>query len=47
MALLGTFLGRGLLLWLVCRVRRVLLVGSAAALMSAASSGEPLLAHWT
>ena len=47
MGLLGIFLRLGLLLCLAYRAWSVLLVGSAAALMSAAFSGEPPLTHWT
>jgi H+/gluconate symporter-like permease len=46
MGLLGIFLGLALPLWLAYRGWSVLLVASTAALVSAASSGEPLLAHW-
>ena len=47
MGQLGILLGLGLLLWLAYRGWSVLLVGPAAALVAAAFSGEPLLAHWT
>jgi hypothetical protein len=47
MGLLGIFLGLGLLFRLACRGWSVLLVGSAAAPVSATFSGELLLAHST
>ena len=47
MGLLGIFLGLALLLALSFRGWSVLLLAPAAALIGAAFSGEPLLAHWT
>ena len=47
MGLLGILLGLGLLMWLAYRGWSVLLVGPLAAVLAAAFSGEPLLAHWT
>ena len=47
MGLLGILLGLGLLMWLAYRGSSVLVVAPAAALVAAAVSGEPLLAHWT
>ncbi len=45
--LLGILLALALLMWLAYRGWSVLLVAPAAALLAAAISGEPLLAHWT
>jgi H+/gluconate symporter-like permease len=47
MGLLGILLGLALLIWLAYRGWSVLLVGPVAALLAAAFSGDPLLAHWT
>ena len=47
MGLLGILLGLGLLVWLAFRGWSVLLLAPAAALIAAATAGEPLLAHWT
>ena len=47
MGLFGILLGLGLLMWLAYRGVSVLLVSPLAALIAAAFSGEPLLAHWT
>ena len=47
MGLLGILLALALLMWLAYRGWSVLLVAPAAALLAAAISGEPLLAHWT
>lgn len=47
MGLLGILLALGLLMWLAYRGWSVLLVSPAAALLAAAISGDPLLAHWT
>src|SRR5512146_3060354 len=47
MGLLGILLGLGLLVALAFRGWSVLLLAPAAALIAAAFSGEPLLAHWT
>jgi H+/gluconate symporter-like permease len=47
MGLLGVLLGLALLMWLAYRGVSVLLVAPLAALIAAAFSGEPLLAHWT
>src|SRR3978361_504063 len=47
MGLLGILLGLGLLVWLAYRGWSVLLLAPAAALVAAAVSREPLLAHWT
>jgi H+/gluconate symporter-like permease len=45
--LIGILLGLGLLIWLAYRGWSVLLLAPAAALIAAAVSREPLLAHWT
>ncbi len=47
MGLVGILLGLALLMWLAYRGWSVLLAAPAAALLAAAISGEPLLAHWT
>ena len=47
MGLLGVLLALGLLVWLAYRGWSVLLLAPAAALIAAAVSREPLLAHWT
>jgi H+/gluconate symporter-like permease len=47
MGLVGILLGLGLLMWLAYRGWSVLMVAPVAALVAAAVSGEPLLAHWT
>jgi len=47
MGLLGILLGLGLLVWLAFRGWSVLGLAPVAALIAAAFSGEPLLAHWT
>lgn len=47
MGLVGIGLGLALLMWLAYRGWSVLLVAPAAALLVAAASGQPLLAHWT
>ncbi len=47
MGLLGILLGLGLLVWLAFRGWSVLGLAPVAALVAAAASGEPLLAHWT
>lgn len=47
MGLLGILVGLGILLGLSFRGWSVLLLAPAAALVAAAFSGEPLLAHWT
>jgi H+/gluconate symporter-like permease len=47
MGLFGMLLGLALLMWLAYRGWSVLLAAPAAALLAAAISGEPLLAHWT
>ena len=47
MGLLGILLALGLLIWLAYRGWSVLLLAPAAALVAAAISREPLLAHWT
>src|SRR5262249_39346231 len=47
LGLLGIGLALPLLMWLAYRGWSVLLVAPAAALVAAALSGEPLLAHWT
>jgi H+/gluconate symporter-like permease len=47
MGLLGILLGLGLLVWLAFRGWSVLGLAPLAALVAAAFSGEPLLAHWT
>ena len=47
MGLVGILLALALLMWLAYRGWSVLLVAPVAALLAAAISGEPLLAHWT
>ena len=47
MGLLGMLVGLGLLMYLSYRGWSVLLLAPATALVVAAFSGEPLLAHWT
>src|ERR1700726_2218017 len=47
MGLLGILLALALLMWLAYRGWSVLLLAPAAALVAAAISREPLLAHWT
>jgi H+/gluconate symporter-like permease len=47
MGLLGILLALGLLIWLAYRGWSVLLLAPTAALLAAAISREPLLAHWT
>jgi H+/gluconate symporter-like permease len=47
MGLIGILLGLGLLIYLAFRGWSILLLAPAAALIAAAFSGEPLLAHWT
>jgi H+/gluconate symporter-like permease len=47
MGLAGILLALGLLIWLAYRGGSVLLLAPAAALVAAAVSREPLLAHWT
>jgi H+/gluconate symporter-like permease len=47
MGLAGILLALGLLMWLAYRGTSVLLLAPAAALIAAAVSREPLLAHWT
>src|SRR5262245_23331116 len=47
MGLLGVLLGLALLMWLAYRGWSILLVAPPAALIVAAFSSEPLLAHWT
>src|SRR5262249_37218122 len=47
MGILGILLALALLMWLAYRGWSVLLVAPAAALLAAALSGQPLLAHWT
>jgi len=47
MGLFGILLGLGLLVWLAFRGWSVLGLAPIAALIAAAFSGEPLLAHWT
>jgi H+/gluconate symporter-like permease len=47
MGLLGILVALGLLVWLAFRGWSVLLLAPAAALVAAAISREPLLAHWT
>jgi H+/gluconate symporter-like permease len=47
MGLLGILIALAVLMWLAFRGWSVLLVAPAAALLAAAISGEPLLAHWT
>src|SRR6201989_81976 len=45
--LLGILIGLGLLIWFAFRGWSVLLLAPVAALIAAAISREPLLAHWT
>jgi len=47
MGFLGILLALGLLMWLAFRGWSVLLVAPLAAILAAALSNEPLLAHWT
>src|SRR5271167_1835342 len=47
MGLLGILLALGVLIWLAYRGWSVLLLAPAAALIAAAISRQPLLAHWT
>jgi H+/gluconate symporter-like permease len=47
MGLLGILLGLGLIIWLAFRGWSILLLAPVAALVAAAFSREPLLAHWT
>jgi H+/gluconate symporter-like permease len=47
MGLFGILLGLALLMWLAYRGWSVMLAAPVAALLAAAISGEPLLAHWT
>ena len=47
MGLAGILIALGLLIWLSFRGWSVLLLAPAVALVAAAFSGEPLLAHWT
>jgi H+/gluconate symporter-like permease len=47
MGLFGILLGLGVLIWLSFRGWSILVLAPAAALITALSAGEPLLAHWT
>ena len=47
MGLAGILIGLGLLIWLAFRGWSVLLLAPVAALVAAAFTREPLLAHWT
>ncbi|MEZ5391273.1 MAG: hypothetical protein R2724_00005 [Bryobacterales bacterium] len=47
MGLAGILIALGLLIWLSYRGWSVLLLAPAAAIIAAAASGEPLIAHWT
>ena len=47
MGLVGIFAGLLLLIWFAYRGWSILLLAPAAALIAAAASGQPLLAHWT
>src|SRR5215471_21635478 len=47
MGLVGILVGLALMMWLAYRGWTVLIVAPVAALLAAAISGEPLLAHWT
>ncbi len=47
MDLFGILLALGLLIWLAYRGWSVLVLAPATALLAAAASREPLLAHWT
>jgi len=47
MGLVGIIIALGLLMWLSYRGWSILLLAPGAALVAAAASGEPLLAHWT
>jgi len=47
MGLIGILLGLALLMWLAYRGWTVLIVAPVAAILAAAISGEPFLAHWT
>ncbi|MDR0810451.1 MAG: GntP family permease [Gemmobacter sp.] len=47
LGLIGIFVALGLLMWLAYSGRSVLISAPIAAVVAAAFSGEPLLAHWT
>jgi len=47
MSLAGILVALGLLIWLAYRGWSILILAPSAALLAAAFSGEPLLAHWT
>lgn len=47
MGLIGILIALGALIWLAYRGWSILLLAPAAALLAAATAGEPLLAHWT
>ena len=47
MGLFGILLALAVLMWLAYRGWSILLVAPLAAVVAAAISGEPLLAHWT
>src|ERR1700722_12463683 len=47
MGFIGILVALGLLIWLAYRGWSVLLLAPAAAILAAALSGDPLLAHWT
>jgi H+/gluconate symporter-like permease len=47
MGLAGILVALGLLIWLAYRGWSILVLAPSAALLAAAFSGEPLLAHWT
>ncbi len=47
MGLLGIVIALGAMIWLAFRGWSILIIAPAAALLAAATAGEPLLAHWT
>jgi H+/gluconate symporter-like permease len=47
MGLVGILIALGSLIWLSYRGWSILILAPAAAIVAAAASGEPLLAHWT
>lgn len=47
MGLLGIVIALGAMIWMAFRGWSILLIAPAAALLAAATAGEPLLAHWT
>lgn len=47
MGLLGIVIALGAMIWMAFRGWSILLIAPAAALLAAATAGQPLLAHWT